>query len=438
MDLTRCLPRTTWREDVAASVRRAERDADGGERNGSRWHACDGGSGRLRTRHGTDDVAPELVGADAGIREINHTYRAPVGDIDGDGSDDLIVVPHYGDFPRIYVNDGDGGFTDVAATSFPARSVEPRDRHGCPIGDVTGDGRADIFCTVGGGDGGTRPNPSELFVQRADGTFASWADTDFDLGPAADPFGRSRDAVLLDANGDEHADLYIQNAYPRADGRSPNSRLFINEDGERFVAAGRHGLAGVNVPVGGTNLQAIDYDGDGWDDILACGKRGVFLFRNLEGNGFRDVADRADGRLRCEWAELANVDGTDRPALVRLDREELSVHPVDEDGDFGAPIYRRDFKHGTAFASGDVNGDQRADIYVVRRGELDADKPDAMLINDGDGTGFEELAVPQLKRGHGDSVTAIDHNGDGRAGFVIMNGHRSARGPIELLTFPGG
>jgi hypothetical protein len=124
------------------------------------------------------------------------------------------------------------------------------------------------------------------------------------------------------------------------------------------------------------------------------------------------------------------------------------VHKQRDNGRFGPAIYRRDLRHGEAFATGDVNGNGLADIYVVRQGPtadgapagerpgtVDPDRPDAMLINQGDGTDFERMQIPQLKRGRGDSITAIDHNQNGLTDFVVMNGHRKARGPVELIAF---
>lgn len=399
------------------------------------------------TGSGGVKVVAKKSAAKAGIFEVNHSYRANAGDLSGNGGDDLIFIPHFADFPRVYVNRGGGTFVDIAPTNFPARWTGPRDRHDCPIGDVDGDGLPDIFCTTGGNKGGSGATPSELWLQQPDGSFKHWlrARRQFDLGPATDPFGRSRDAVFLDATGNGHLDLYIQNAYPRRDGRSSNSRLFINEDGERYVSARRRGFTGANIPVGGSNLQAVDYNGDGWTDILACGKEGIYLFRNLRGKRFREVGDRRRGRRSCAWAELARVDRGGRLELIRLNRRALTVHEQDRRGRFGPAVYRRPLRHGVSFAAGDVTGNRLDDIYVVRRGEVApngapigsrrSDRPDAMLINRGRGRGFQRMRIPQLKLGRGDTVTAIDHDGDGRAAFVVMNGHRKARGPVQLITF---
>ena len=47
-----------------------------------------------------------------------------------------------------------------------------------------------------------------------------------------------------------------------------------------------------------------------------------------------------------------------------------------------------------AVAAGDVNGDKRADIYVVRGG-TDLNRADRLFINNGKGTRFTSVKIPQ-------------------------------------------
>jgi hypothetical protein len=51
--------------------------------------------------------------------------------------------------------------------------------------------------------------------------------------------------------------------------------------------------------------------------------------------------------------------------------------------------------------------------------------------------GFESIEVPTDPRGIGDTVTAIDHDRDGRAGFVIVNGREKAFGAVQLISLAG-
>src|SRR5882672_613971 len=96
------------------------------------------------------------------------------------------------------------------------------------VGDVNGDGLDDVF--IGGAAGA----PGKLFVQRKDGSFVEssqgqpWvADRDYeDWG-----------ALFFDANGDGLPDLYVASGgYPLAPGsRRLQDRLYVNRGGGRFT-----------------------------------------------------------------------------------------------------------------------------------------------------------------------------------------------------------
>src|SRR5882672_11087719 len=96
------------------------------------------------------------------------------------------------------------------------------------VGDVNGDGLDDVFI------GGAAGVPGKLFVQRKDGSFVEssqgqpWvADRDYeDWG-----------ALFFDANGDGLPDLYVASGgYPLAPGsRRLQDRLYVNRGGGRFT-----------------------------------------------------------------------------------------------------------------------------------------------------------------------------------------------------------
>lgn len=383
------------------------------------------------------DVRAEFVGEKAGIHERTRTYGAHAGRLDDDALPDLVVVRHYDDFPGVYLNGRPevGVFEDVHETAFPPDRQPNRDRHDCPFGDVNADGLTDVYCTVGGRSGGNGPNPNELWLQLPgpEIAFARSDDAGFRLAAARDRFGRGRDADFIDANGDEFPDLYVLNAYPRQDGRSGASRLFINEGGESFRNAPE---LGANRVIGAQSLQVVDFNGDGWDDLLVCGRKGVVLLRNLRGGGFRDVSGRARLRMPCGHATLAQADADagGRLDLFRLSGRLLTVHRLRGDRRFGPPIYRRKVRYGDQMAVGTMDANARADVYVQRRGPYNQDRRDLLLLNRRRGQAFERLAIPQLRQGRGDSVEPIDHDANGLTDVVVMNGYRKAAGPVELLA----
>lgn len=365
------------------------------------------------------------VSADVGIREVTYTWGATAGDFDGDDREDVMIAPHKKSSPppRLYRNVG-GHFERIPAEKLPSAR---KDHHDCDWGNVDDDGLQDLYCSVGGGKG-TKRNSNVLWVQQADGSFVDEAAA----YRVTDLSGRGRDVAFLDANGDGLDDLFVANAYPRQDGLRSENKLFINVRGERFREAREYGL---NRQIGGSKVEAADYNDDGWTDLILCGqKERVYLFENRRGRRFEGVGSRAGVNGSCRAAVLANLDGDRRLDLVRVTRARLVVERQQEDGTF-ARSYERKLENGGDVAVGTVDDDDDDDVYVLQRGPPGDDRDDLMLVNEQEGTAFREIAVPQTSEGKAESVVPIDHDGNGRTGFIVLNGKNKARGPIRLIVF---
>ena len=381
------------------------------------------------------DVEARNASVAAAISGFSHTYGATVADWNSDGWDDVLLNEHYESFPRLMFNTG-GEFTDVtddAFTTHPRR----RDRHGCAAADVDLDGHLDLYCTAGGKHGGIGPNRKELWLQDADGSFTEHAG---EWG-VRDEFGRGRQATFVDANGDEFPDLYVTNQQPRKDGLPGPNRLFLNVDGEGFRNAPGYGM---NRRIGGDSVQAIDFDLDGREDLFLCSQKGIRIFRNVAGKRFQAITGRARANGQCRRAALALVNRDARPDLVTVDKDRLKVTLHGKKGHLQRkPEFEQRIKRALTFALGDVNDDQILDIYVVRSSRFDPRRPadnqrdarDVMLASNGSVRRLARLRLPQISRGIGESVTAIDHDRNGLSDFIVMNGRFDARGPIRLVAF---
>lgn len=363
------------------------------------------------------------VSRQAGIHAVSHTWEAEVGNYNKDRWKDVLIVPHYEGPARLYRNDN-GHFTQVDTGP---DTFKKKDRHDCSWGDVNRDGRKDIFCTVGGGRG-VGLKSKELYIQQADGTFEDRA---AQYG-VEDNRGRGRDTTFVDANGDRFPDLYIGNKFPRRDTKRSKNKLFINEGGDRF-RPGRD--FGINRQVGGRSVQAIDYNGDGREDLLVCGEKRMFLYRNVRNKRYEDVSRKTGVATSCEYARMAKMNGDNKPDLVYITKRRLTVVLQKARRFKQRPSYRRKLRGGTAVETGFVSGDRRADLYVVQAGPIDKDLPDLTLLNKRGGKDFEKMKIPQTRRGRGDHVAPIDYDRNGRTDFIVMNGRLKARGPIRLVAF---
>ena len=213
-------------------------------------------------------------------------------DLNGDDYPDLLILSGRGN--RLFLNDTEGGFTDVTATSgidwrrpdsgLPGEPRQPI------IADLDNDGLRDILITY-------VDDAHRLFRNVGNGRFADVTDR-AKLGGAGMVGGP---ATVFDFDRDGLLDIYItyfgnyvNGVLPtlkrRNDNGSPNA-LFRNTGTLTFadVTAGS-GLDNT----GWTQAVAhTDLDGDGWQDVIVGNDFGVnAYYRNRRDGTFENIAER--------------------------------------------------------------------------------------------------------------------------------------------------
>src|SRR5579871_777902 len=360
--------------------------------------------------------------AAAGISGTNDwSFGAAVADFTGDGWPDLFISHHWHP-ANLYLNNQDGTFTPADVSFFSSIL----DRHDCQVADSNQDGQLDIFCSVGA-DRGTSLKCNGLFLQQPDGSFADMA-YQWNIGDAA---GRGRFCAVLDANNDGYPDIFYGTDPVRVDGLPSINRFYINTGQGSFVDSPAMGL---NLNVGALSARTVDYNGNGWPDLLICGYTGgLRLFKNNQGQGFTDVSSILGPSINAVDALLVDVNHDSRPDLIVLTKTEVTLRLQNADGSFGAPKTILKVNDGVAMAVGDVNGDNNPDIYVVCGRTGTANAPDFLLTFNATG-GFTTQAIPQTTTGSGERAFPIDYNHSGLTSFLVLNGAVPATGPIQLLT----
>jgi hypothetical protein len=366
--------------------------------------------------------------AGAGISETTETYGAIVTDFNNDTKPDIFLGRH-GSLPRFYINDGNGHFQETNQSTF-ARA----DRHGCDAADVNGDGLEDIFCTEGANHG-TSSKRNELYIQQPEHTFAEQAGQYGVL----DPFGRGRSATFIEANGDSRPDLLVGNNPTRGDGMPSSNRFFTNQLGNAYRYAPEYGLERETSFQGSLNASVGDLDKDGWQDLLLITpKQGLRVYHNNQGKGFTEVAASVGLGQSPQDVTLADVNGDSWLDVIEVAPNTLSVF-ANTNGKFSS-VFSTSVQYGYSVAAGDVNSDDRPDVYVMRgRDAAGANAPDQVYLNDGAGASFTRMSsIPSTSQGSPDSVMPLDYDGNGLTDFLVLNGggeKESGPGPVELIAF---
>ncbi|MDP9204616.1 MAG: FG-GAP-like repeat-containing protein [Gemmatimonadota bacterium] len=256
----------------------------------------------------------------AGVADIKGARKALFVDLDHDGDLDILLV---GSGQRtVYRNNLDGTFTDATASFGLTGSGEARD---AVFGDFDGDGRIDVFVTNDKGS-------DALFHNGGAQRF-----TDVTAASGLVTTGGSGAAAVGDYNNDGFLDLFVASTT----GGEPV--LWLNKGNGTFARDWRS-IAAMQV-LRSTFASAatfVDYDNDGWLDLVVAGtsvaKAGdaarLFLFRN---DGTGRLLDRSS--LIPASARAAGASA-------------IAVSDVDDDGDEdlvltdagGAPrLLRNDF-----------------------------------------------------------------------------------------------
>jgi hypothetical protein len=306
-------------------------------------------------------------------------YSVALGDLNGDGKLDLVLVNACGTFPTSYdcpygtidIMFGNGDGTFGSPWSIPLGSWYPVS---VAMGDVNGDGHLDVAvasvcrerstCSL---NGCTCPAGSvEVLLN---GGYGNWIGSQFyDSGG---PWGRS--VALADVNRDGKLDVLAANS-------GAIGVLLGNGDGT-FQTAVPYGPGG---EIGGSSWSVAvgDVNGDGKPDLLAAiqpagnpsGAAGVLL-----GNGdgtFKTAVTYGSGGMGSYSVTVSDMNGDGKPDLTLTNLRGLPVTagPVGVllskgDGTFQTAV---NFNLGgglsTSAAVGDLNGDGKPDLVLAPSG----------------------------------------------------------------------
>lgn len=284
--------------------------------------------GKNRLYHNNHDGTFTDVAEKAGVTLGNWSTGVTWGDYDGDGRLDLFVAGYLhwdwnnppakggeggssnsfctfrgeptacgprglkGEPDHLFHNNGDGTFTDVSDKA----GVADKPGYyglGAVFVDINNDGKPDLLV-------GNDSTPNYLYLNKGDGTFE---DVSYASGYALNEAGRETASMGIAVGDIENKGMLDVFNTTFSDDYKP---LYRNEGDANFTDISYHiGLGEVTVPFLSWGDAFMDYDNDGWKDLLMSDghvypqadkynwgtswKQRPMLFHNLLGKGFENV-----------------------------------------------------------------------------------------------------------------------------------------------------
>ncbi len=238
--------------------------------------------------------------------------KAAVGDVNGDGLEDVYIGGTPEHAGQLYIQNGTGGFIKKEETAF--QQFLSFEDGAVALFDCDQDGDLDLLICPGGNNNDVMSRELQLRLFKNDGK------GNFTIDDKAFPNTSMNIAVAAvnDFNGDGYPDIFIgARNYPKVYGADPTSFLFVNDGKGHFtdIAATKNPeIAKIGMV---TNAVWADIDGDSVKELVVAGEwmaPRVFSFKK---DRFEEVKTNL-GNLLGWWQTIcvADVNNDGRQDLI--------------------------------------------------------------------------------------------------------------------------
>ena len=351
--------------------------------------------------------------------------RIAWGDYNNDGFDDILLNGNV-----LLKNNTNGTFTDVSESS----GISEGRTNGGLWADIDRDGFLDIFSTSSASE-----REDKLWKNKGDGTFEDITS----FSPISDTL-QTEGAGWGDINGDLYPDLYIANYEHGGEYDKEPDFLFLNNWNGTFtdVTLSYNIIPPFQEDQAGRGVNWGDYNNDGFLDIFVSNYRldKNFLWKNLKGKGFENVAEKVgvegnyvDGwyghTIGSEWGDFDNDGDMDlicanlaHPRYIKFsDMTQLFVNDLKKN-----TFYDIRESSGITYDEchsdpswGDVNGDGFLDLFIT---SIYPNRRSYLYLNNGDMTFTDITYLAGVRTFNSWGAAYSDYDNDGDIDLLVCGG----------------
>lgn len=307
----------------------------------------------------------------AGLRFSGEYYQSCWADINNDGHLDLYLGKSGNQKNQLFLNDGDGTFTNISASSGVDHSGKTVANM---FSDVDGDGFVDLYLAI-------PHEPNVLYKNNGDLTF-----TDITEASGAVDKLIAMGAGFFDYDNDGDSDLYLVHDTDQA------NILYENDGTGKFKDISVS--SGTNYAGQGMGVDFGDFNNDGFQDIYITNMWANVLYKNNGDGTFEDVTSQAGvGDEGMGWGITWFDHNNDGWEDIFVTNDAIFLEPEN--------ILYENQQDGTFKVVSDqtVLAGEKAS-YSVATGDLDNDGDIDLWVGNPSGSYRAELFINKLESGN--------------------------------------